>query len=176
MNISGGVGRIVAGIIADRLGEQRRSFKSGRWTNHPIGPVNCLFLAFFLGASSQLLMWTFVRSLGSIVAFAIVYGFLGPCFLSLLPVAAAQLFGVRGLATMSGFLILCNSPGSSRLVQRSQLTLLSGQFAGASIAGVVQTARGYQAVALYSGCMMLVGSLCLLPARFVREPRVWARY
>lgn len=70
MNFAGGLGRITAGFLADRL-----------------GPVNCLFLSFFLGGLFQLVIWTFATSFGSIFVFSALYGFVGASFLSLLPVS-----------------------------------------------------------------------------------------
>ena len=103
---------------------------------------------FLLGGLSQLVIWTFASNFASIFVFSALYGLIGPSFLSLLPIASAQLFGTTGLATLTGFLTLASSPG---------------QFGGAPVAGIVLTqSTGYQGVALYSGGMMLMGGLCLL--------------
>lgn len=68
---------------------------------------------------------------------------------SLIPVAAAQLFGLEGLATIVGFSVLVNSPG---------------QMLGATLSGFVLSGSGgsYTAVACYSGGMMCGGSLLIL--------------
>lgn len=139
MNFSGGIGRIAVGSLADKF-----------------GPVNCLSLVFLLGGLSQLVIWTFATNFASIFVFSALYGLIGPSFLSLLPIATAQLFGTTGLATLTGFLVLANSPG---------------QLAGAVVSGIVLTqSMGYQGVALYSGGMMLTGGICLLYGSTLSSP------
>ncbi|KAJ7030643.1 major facilitator superfamily domain-containing protein [Mycena alexandri] len=145
MNISGGIGRIIAGRLADRF-----------------GPVNMFFTSFFLGGLSQVFIWTFAHSYATVMVFSVVYGLVGCWFLSLLPVVCAQLFGLNDLATITGFMVLANAPG---------------QLAGASIGGAVFSGSGgnWQAVSLYAGCAMLLGSLSVLYARFSHDKRIWAR-
>jgi predicted MFS family arabinose efflux permease len=129
-NFTSGFGRIFSGFIADL-----------------IGPVNTLFVSFFLGGLFQVAMWPWSVHLGSIIAFALMEGFTGGWFMAVFPVAAAQLFGQQGLAAIVGFATLSTSPG---------------QLAGASIAGVVLEKTGsYRAVAWYGGSMMLAGAAAL---------------
>ncbi|GAA6063150.1 hypothetical protein JCM10212_006308 [Sporobolomyces blumeae] len=143
-NFTLGIGRVFSGLLADLF-----------------GPVNCLFFSFCAGGILQLAFWSNARRYGSIIAFGALYQLLGGWFFALLPYASAQLFGTRGLATITGFIIAGQSPG---------------QFAGASLSGVVLDGAGsYRAVAYYAGSLMLFGSLCILPARFLREKRIFAR-
>jgi hypothetical protein len=79
-----------------------------------------------------------------------------------MPVCAAQLFGVKGLATITGLLLLCNSPGQ----------FLSGTLGGL----ILDSPGGYSGVAYFSGSMMVGGALILLVARFQREKNVFARF
>ncbi|KAJ7734768.1 major facilitator superfamily domain-containing protein [Mycena maculata] len=145
MNICGGIGRIVAGRAADRF-----------------GPINMFFLSFLLGGLSQMLIWTFAHSYATVMVFSVLYGFLGCWFLGLLPVVCAQLFGLDDLATITGFMVLANSPG---------------QLSGASIAGAVFSGSGgdWKAVSLFAGSMMVLGSFCVLYARFSHDKRIWVR-
>ncbi|KAJ7507086.1 major facilitator superfamily domain-containing protein [Mycena galericulata] len=145
MNMSGGIGRIFAGRLADRF-----------------GPINMFFATFFLGGLSQILIWTFAHSYASVIAFSVIYGLVGCWFMGLLPVVCAQLFGHNDLATITGLMVLANSPG---------------QLSGASIGGAVFSASGgnWMAVSLYAGSMMLLGSFCVLYARFSHDKRIWAR-
>ncbi|KAJ7700328.1 major facilitator superfamily domain-containing protein [Mycena rosella] len=69
--IPGGIGRILAGQLADRF-----------------GPIDMFFASFFLGALAQLL-WTFAHTYAAVIAFALVYGLVGCWFLGLLPVVPA---------------------------------------------------------------------------------------
>jgi len=97
----------------------------------------------------------------------------------------SQLFGLRGLATVTGWIVASQSPG---------------QLAGASVSGVVLSSSGeYSHVAYYAGAIMLGGALLILPgapsspcraldvrradvplsrhtARFLRRPSLLARY
>ncbi|KAJ6588184.1 major facilitator superfamily domain-containing protein [Mycena capillaripes] len=145
MNMSGGVGRIIAGRMADRF-----------------GPINMFFATFFLGGLSQIFIWTFAHTYAAVIVFSVVYGLVGCWFLGLLPVVCAQLFGLNDLATITGFMVLANSPG---------------QLAGASIGGAVFSASGgnWRAVSLYSGCTMLLGSTFVIYARFSHDKRIWAK-
>ncbi|GAA5895122.1 uncharacterized protein JCM6883_002326 [Sporobolomyces salmoneus] len=139
-----GIGRVFSGLVADFF-----------------GPVNSLFFSFFAGGILQLAFWSQATTYGSIIAFGALYQLLGGWFFALLPYAAAQLFGTRGLATITGYII------ASQAIP---------QFIGASLSGLVLDGTGsYQSVAYYSGAMMLAGSLFVLPARFMRQRKVFAR-
>ncbi|GAA5878098.1 hypothetical protein JCM3774_006483 [Rhodotorula dairenensis] len=145
-NVAIGVGRIGAGFIAD-----------------VIGPTNAMFCSFFAGGVLCLGFWSQIGQdqFGLLIAFAVLYGLLGSWFFLLMAPAAAQLFGLRGLATIVGYVVTSQSPG---------------QLAGASVAGVVHDATGqYSAVAYYAGSVMLAGALCLIPARLTRVRKLWAR-
>ncbi|GAA6001046.1 hypothetical protein JCM10207_007387 [Rhodosporidiobolus poonsookiae] len=145
-SIVSGFGRIFSGVVAD-----------------VIGPVNTLFCSFFFGGLFQIAIWPHMHSFGLIMAFACLYGFVGSWFVSMLPPASAQLFGTKGLATIVGFGVLCNTPG---------------QFIGGPIGGWVLSAAGndYGMVAYYAGSVQLLGAVILLYARFKGNPKLWARY
>ncbi|KAK0224157.1 major facilitator superfamily domain-containing protein [Armillaria fumosa] len=144
MNFSAGIGRILAGRLADYF-----------------GPINVFFSSFFFGGLFQMLVWTFAKTYASIIVFSILNGLVGCWFLSLLPVVCAELFGIQGLSTITGFMVLANSPG---------------QMAGAPIAGAILSASGgnWVAVTMYSGGITVLGALCVLYARFSYEKRIWA--
>ncbi|KAK7042544.1 monocarboxylate transporter [Favolaschia claudopus] len=145
MNMSGGVGRIIAGRMADRF-----------------GPINMFFTSFFLGGLSQIFIWTFAHSYGAVMAFSVIYGLVGCWFLGLLPVVCAQLFGLNDLATITGFMVLVNAPG-----QLSGASIGGAVFSGSG--GI------WPAVSIYSGSVMLLGSCFVLYARFSYEKRIWAK-
>jgi hypothetical protein len=136
------------------------------------------FMSFFLGGLSQLLLWTFAHSYAAVMAFSVIYGLVGCWFLGLIPVVCAQLFGLHDHATITGLMVLVNSPG---LFCAPRLCILPmfflGQLAGASIGGAVFAASGgsWTAVTMYSGGTMLLGSFIALHARFSYERRIWAK-
>ncbi|KAM0752647.1 MFS general substrate transporter [Meredithblackwellia eburnea MCA 4105] len=146
MGFAMGFGRILSGVMADKL-----------------GPVNSLFWTYFSGGLLQVVFWPWAKNFGSITAFAFLYMFFGSSFLSLMPVAAAKLFGLQGLATITGMAVLSNAPG---------------QFLGGWVEGMVleKTGGSYPSVAWVSGGIMIAGSLIMLYARFQRAPRLFARY
>ncbi|KAI0772442.1 MFS general substrate transporter [Trametes elegans] len=146
LNFSAAAGRTLIGFLADR-----------------IGPVNALWLVVMLSGLTQLLVWTFVSTYAGIMAFAILYGFVCGCFLSLSPAVAAQLWGSGRLAGLSGLMLLFNLPGNS---------------SGAPIGGAILSATGgnWTAVSCYSGGLQIIGATVLLYARFKREPNVFAVY
>lgn len=124
--------------------------------------MNAFFLSYLLGGVIQLSMWPYVHTLGSITAFTVLYNLLGAWYMVLLPVTAAQLFGVKGLATITGLLLVATAPG---------------QFVGGTIAGaVLEGGAGWEGVAGYTGAMMVGGAMLLLVARFHRERRILARF
>ena len=73
--------------------------------------MNSLFMSFFLGGLSQILLWTFAKTYAVTLAFAVVYGLLGGWYVSLTPVVCAQLFGIEGLGTITGWMVLMTAPG-----------------------------------------------------------------
>ncbi|THU78572.1 MFS general substrate transporter [Dendrothele bispora CBS 962.96] len=142
MNFCLGFGRMTAGLLADIF-----------------GPINMFFCSFFFGGLLQIIFWTFARSYPAIIVFSIFNGFVGSWYMSLLPVVCAELFSVEGLSTVTGFMILANSPG---------------QFSGTSIAGAILSAsdNNWTAVTMYSGSMQLIGAACILYARFHKDKRI----
>ncbi|KAL1698563.1 major facilitator superfamily domain-containing protein [Schizophyllum commune] len=137
-----GIGRIISGFVADGL-----------------GPMNSLFMSFFLGGLSQILLWTFAKTYAVTLAFAVVYGLLGGWYVSLTPVVCAQLFGVEGLGTITGWMVLMTAPG---------------QFAGGSVGGAILKAaeNDWRSLSLYAGAMMILGSLFVLYARVKMDKRL----
>jgi len=145
MNFSSGVGRIAAGYVADK-----------------IGPVNSLFTSFFISYLAQMVIWPFVQNFGSIIAFSIINSFFGAWFMGLLATTCSPLFGSDGIATMTGFMVLCNSPG---------------KLLGSTISSAVFEASGHNWLAtnLSSGAFMLAGAIAVLPARFIGQKKLFAK-
>ncbi|KAI5480940.1 hypothetical protein MNV49_006750 [Pseudohyphozyma bogoriensis] len=148
MSLGMGVGRVLAGMIADK-----------------VGPVNCYFASFFVGGLLQILVWPHATSFGVIIVFSVLFGAIGTAFMSLLPMVAAQLWGIKDVAQVTGAGVMINAPA---------------QFVGGTIGGLILTNAGgghdYRPVMYYSGSMMVFGSVCILVARFSRVPRIFARF
>ncbi|EMD34914.1 hypothetical protein CERSUDRAFT_96826 [Gelatoporia subvermispora B] len=146
LNIAAAIGRASVGFAADKL-----------------GPVNALFVSILISGCAQLVIWTLISSYAGIIVFAIIYGTFCGCFLSLSPAVAAQLYGADSLAGLSGLIMVFSLPGNA---------------AGAPAGGAILQMSGgdWQAVAIYSGAMQIIGAVLLLYARLKREPKLFKAY
>ncbi|GAA6042651.1 hypothetical protein JCM8097_008269 [Rhodosporidiobolus ruineniae] len=144
-NFTLGIGRVFAGSLADYF-----------------GPCNCMIFSFAAGGILQMAMWSNAKTYGTICGFAALAYSLGGWFFLLMPAVAAQLFGLRGLATITGYIVTAQSPG---------------QLAGATISGVVYSSTGqYKYLCYYAGALMICGALWMLPPRIMRCPKLLARF
>lgn len=140
------VGRTTVGLIGDR-----------------IGFINVFILVISISAFSQLVLWNVAaESYAGIMVFSIIFGLTGPCALSLVTPIAATIYGTYNLATLTGLFTLSNVPGL---------------FGGPPIGGVILDSSGHNwhALAGYSGGVQLLGVLCILYARFKRQPMLFGK-
>ncbi|KAJ2714279.1 hypothetical protein H4R19_001814 [Coemansia spiralis] len=94
-NVSSSVGRVVIGLTADYL-----------------GILNTLVLVLAVAAASCLAVWPFATAVGSGVAVGLMYGFSsGGCW-TLLPLAAANMFGIERLASNAGTFYTVSAVGA----------------------------------------------------------------
>ncbi|KAK0443068.1 major facilitator superfamily domain-containing protein [Desarmillaria tabescens] len=89
------VGRVLVGIVGDQLGHL---------------PV--LSLCQCMGGIAQMAIWPFAGSLSGLMAFSSIYGFFTGGYVSLYPVVAADLYGVEGLASITGIMFSSFVPGT----------------------------------------------------------------
>ncbi|KAL1716935.1 major facilitator superfamily domain-containing protein [Schizophyllum commune] len=145
LNLAGGLGRIFVGWAADVF-----------------GTFNVFFVSVFLGGVLQLVCWLFAENFASIIVFAILWGIFAGCFLTLLPVMCAEMWGIDNLATMTGIMMLMIAPG---------------QLSGGAVGGAIFDATGgsWTALIVYGGVMMTVGSFFILPLRFSKDKRIFAK-
>ncbi|KAI8323578.1 MFS general substrate transporter [Martensiomyces pterosporus] len=95
LNAGSIAGRILTGILADR-----------------IGSLNTLFLSSLISCLSIFILWLPFKHLGTLVAAAVIFGFTSGSIVSLVPVATANLFGIRRLPSILGLLFLSFTMGS----------------------------------------------------------------
>ncbi|CEL53505.1 Monocarboxylate transporter 10 OS=Danio rerio GN=slc16a10 PE=2 SV=1 [Rhizoctonia solani AG-1 IB] len=146
MNFSSAVGRTTVGLVADR-----------------IGFVNAFILTALISAFSQAILWNLTtHNYAGVIAFSVIFGLTGPCYVSLTTPIAATLYGTQSLATLTGLLNMASLPGA---------------LGGPPIGGYILKASGrnWRILAGYSGAVQFAGVLCILYARFKREPKVLAR-
>lgn len=132
LNIAATCGRIGVGVAADK-----------------IGPTNAFIVSVTFAGLAQLLIWNFAKSYAAVIAFAIICGAFGGCFVSLTGPVAAHVFGAEKLAGLSGLLTLFNTPGN---------------VAAAPLAGIIFSASGgnWHALIAYSGSVQILAGACML--------------
>lgn len=60
-----------------------------------------------------MILWTFARSYSTFIVFSVLNGLIGSSFPGVLAVVCAKLFGVEGLSTITGLMIVMNAPGKT---------------------------------------------------------------
>ncbi|KAG8981353.1 hypothetical protein FRB94_011219 [Tulasnella sp. JGI-2019a] len=95
MNFSSAFGRILIGLVADR-----------------IGVSNAFFASLMISALAQLVLWNLAEGYAMIMVFSVIVGASSGNFISLLAPMIAEIFGTQKLATLSGLLIFFNLPGN----------------------------------------------------------------
>ncbi|KAI8948751.1 monocarboxylate permease-like protein [Xylaria longipes] len=131
-------GRIIPGIVADRLGR-----------------FNTIILVTGLSAVITLTLWVPGNTTGTTIGFGAIYGFTSGGFISLVPAIVAQISDLREIGTRSGTLLFVGSLGS----------LTGSPIAGAI---VTAQNGGYLGLKLFNGFTLLAGALFLIIARAVQ--------
>ncbi|EJD48102.1 MFS general substrate transporter [Auricularia subglabra TFB-10046 SS5] len=132
LGVSATIGRIAVGFTADK-----------------IGPTNAFILSVTLSGLAQLILWNLAKTYATVLAFSVLTGAFGGCFVSLTGPVAAHVFGAERLAGLSGLLTISNTPGN---------------IAAAPLAGVIFSASGgnWHALIAYSGTVQILAGFCML--------------
>lgn len=93
-NFSSAVGRLLCGILCDK-----------------VGSVNTIFLSLLLSTLSMLVLWPFSTSVGPLVLFCILNGAANGGFFSTGPHVAGGLFGSLRVSVALGMILTCWAPG-----------------------------------------------------------------
>jgi MFS family permease len=127
------IGRIVLGYFADRIGR-----------------LNMYIMASVFSGLMCMLLWPFAKTYGSIMAFAVLFGFTCGIYYALAPPITSAVVGHDNISSGLSILFLASS--------------ISGT--GPPIASAIQQATpggGYIGVQMFSGSVYLFGSLiCVL--------------
>jgi len=137
-------GRIVPGMIADKFGR-----------------FNTIAASSMISAILTLTLWYLSTSEPSLIVFASLYGFLSGPFFSLLPACVVQLSPIDRVGGRIGMLLTFLSTGA----------LLGSPIGGLFIR--TESADNFQRLVLFTGIVALVGSFCLVAARFTCDKRLW---
>ncbi|KAF4456567.1 hypothetical protein F53441_1311 [Fusarium austroafricanum] len=131
-------GRIIPGIIADKIGR-----------------YNVMIIITFISALFCLCVWIPVKDTAGIVVFAVIFGFSSGGYISLAPTLIAQLSDIRQIGTRVGASLAVGSLGA----------LTGSPIAGAIVSSQDGDYLGLQ---LFCGCAMLTGSIVFVIARYVQ--------
>ncbi|KAJ4023998.1 hypothetical protein NW766_000225 [Fusarium irregulare] len=132
------LGRIIPGIIADKLGR-----------------YNVMIAITFISALFCLCVWIPVKNTAGIVVFAVIFGFSSGGYISLVPTLIAQLSDIRQIGTRVGTAFAIASFGA-----------LTGSPIGGAIVSAQD--GDYLGLQLFSGCSMLAGCIAFVCARYVQ--------
>ncbi|ORX71297.1 MFS general substrate transporter [Linderina pennispora] len=113
-----------------------------------IGPINALWLACTGTCLSVLVLWLPFKTVGPYLASVILFGFFSGAIVSLVPVSAASLFGIKRLPSIMGLIMLAyaiggliSSPPAGAMLDKfghgtdfTSLIIFAGVLAAASVA------------------------------------------
>ncbi|KAF5022438.1 hypothetical protein F66182_5523 [Fusarium sp. NRRL 66182] len=132
------LGRIIPGIVADRIGR-----------------YNVMVIITFISALFCLCVWIPVKDTAGIVVFAVIFGFSSGGYISLAPTLIAQLSDIRQIGARVGAALAIQSFGA----------LIGSPVAGAIVSAQNGDYLGLQ---LLCGCSMMAGCLVIAAARYVQ--------
>ncbi|OBS22137.1 hypothetical protein FPOA_08473 [Fusarium poae] len=131
-------GRIIPGIIADKLGR-----------------FNVMIAITFISALFCLCVWIPANNTAGIVVFAVIFGFASGGYISLVPTLIAQLSDIRQIGTRVGAAFAVASFGA-----------LTGSPIGGAIVSAQD--GNYLGLQLFCGCSMMAGCIAFICARYVQ--------
>ncbi|KAM6518162.1 hypothetical protein FSOLCH5_006931 [Fusarium solani] len=132
------LGRIIPGIIADKLGR-----------------YNVMIFITFISGLFCLCIWIPVKDTAGILVFAIIFGFSSGGYISLAPTLIAQISDIRQIGTRVGAAFALQSFGA-----------LTGSPIGGAIVSAQN--GDYLGLQLFCGVAMLIGCVAVVAARYVQ--------
>ncbi|KAF9982477.1 hypothetical protein BGZ65_002824 [Modicella reniformis] len=147
MNGTSAVGRIVMGLISDK-----------------IGCINSLFISTFAATLTLLLIWTFAKTAAVMFLFSILYGLCCGAYLSSTVSVSAAICGLERLATVTGIIYAGMAVGS-----------LIGSPVSGAILDTIGHKTNYLGVILWSGIVMLIGTIILFALKYVTNKKMFVK-
>ncbi|KAG0215113.1 hypothetical protein BGX28_000818 [Mortierella sp. GBA30] len=126
-------GRILLGLISDYVSNTK-----------------VLLFCSWATAFSVLVLWTVSRSFGTMLLMGLLYGFFAGGYVSLVPVAVAESFGTKQMASTIGLMYATGGLG-----------MLGGAPLAGFLLDVTRPNISYLPVTLTAGATMLLGALCI---------------
>ncbi|KAF9360907.1 hypothetical protein BGX26_007110 [Mortierella sp. AD094] len=126
-------GRIALGLVSDYVSNAK-----------------VLLFCSWCTAFAVLVLWTVSHSFGLLLLMGLMFGFFGGGYVSLVPVAVAQSFGTKQIASTIGLMYAAGGLG-----------MLGGAPLAGFLLDVTQPNTSYLPVTLTSGIAMTLGALCI---------------
>ncbi|KAJ3032503.1 hypothetical protein HDV00_007441 [Rhizophlyctis rosea] len=140
------LGRILCGQVADKVGR-----------------INTEALVVFLSGLSCLAVWIVAKSEAVLWGFVVLYGLTGGAFWALTAVVTAEVVGLKDLPNALSLVMLTTAPP---LILSGPITSAIYEHTGEST---------YVPSIAFAGCALCVGALCLLGAKWEKNPKWWAK-
>ncbi|KAF9998313.1 hypothetical protein BGZ80_006811 [Entomortierella chlamydospora] len=147
MNGFSAVGRIVMGLVSDR-----------------IGPINALFISTFAATLTLLFIWTFAKTTAVMFVFSILYGLCCGAYLSSTVSVSVAICGLNRLAVVAGIIYAGMAVGS-----------LIGSPTSGAILSTIGHNTDYTGVILWSGIVMLIGTAILFALKYKTNKNMFVK-
>ncbi|KAF8937465.1 hypothetical protein BGZ58_002678 [Dissophora ornata] len=147
MNGASAVGRIVMGLVSDK-----------------IGCINALFISTFASTLTLLLVWTFAKTTAVMFVFSIFYGLCCGAYLSATVSVSAAICGLERLATVTGIIYAGMAVGS-----------VIGTPVSGAILDSIGHKTNYTGVILWSGIVMMIGTIILFFLKYSTNKKMFVK-
>ncbi|KAK0490502.1 major facilitator superfamily domain-containing protein [Armillaria novae-zelandiae] len=159
VNATSGIGRIVAGICADRFSTSSIFLISLNTDSDSLpDPLNVLGpMTIIVGAVTY--AWPFARTLASMIVVAIIYGFCSGGYVSLFLIPVFELGEISNIGQRTGMTMSIAALGA---------------VAGPPISGAIYTATGgFEAMGYYAGSLVMLAVILIYAVRHLvlRRPK-----
>lgn len=152
MNSSSVLGRILPGIIGDKVGR-----------------LNTLIVAVTLSGVVVFALWMPTKHEPLMIITGLAFGLTSGAFVSLAPAVLGQIFGLNGLQSRLSIFLLMSAPGS--LLG----PVIGGSFLPTGADSVAQSStKGYNKLIIFSGVMFFAGAILLIITRLSISRRLFA--
>ncbi|KAF9295555.1 hypothetical protein BGZ88_001870 [Linnemannia elongata] len=147
MNGASAIGRIVMGLVSDK-----------------IGSMNALCISTFAATLTLFFLWTFAKTVAVMFIFSIAYGLCCGAYLSSTVSVSAAIAGLDRLGSVTGILYAGMAIGST-----------IGSPTSGAILDTIGHGTDYTGVIIWSGTVMLIGSVIQFGMKFATNRNIFAK-
>lgn len=153
--------RVLNGFVADRIGRvttlAATTFLSGK-DKQKSAQYHCIHLTLFSGIFTMLI-WQLSDRIGTYIAFAVLFGLTTGTYNSLIPIATAEVAGMKNIQRGTGVCLF--------------LTIFTNA-TSFSIASILQSTFGWTAAIQFVGAIGVVAGLIALAVRLTMPKKVYS--